>query len=415
MKNRDNLKSKKIDRIDIRYHLLLLLLPIVLIIISFEIMMPAGQDNLLVTALMCMIYLVGYSLNFYLHQGRLNRLWLHLEHVININDSTFELVRLSNQYKTQHAFLTALLKKAVKVIDGAEMGSIILVDPKTSELHFDTVVGLDIQKLSQVRFPLEETFEYRLTNGRCDRVVVINDMSEINAKSGLSKEDQVTLLNSSNTPIRSTLSAPIHIDGKLYAMLNLDSSRRSAFNDYDNNLVAILTQEACNAISLFKKNREIHHLANFDPLTQLFNRQRFEKKLTKWVSKPHLGSYLTIIDMDNLKEINDNLGHQAGDSAILNMANYLKKSWGKDGLVGRFGGDEFVFVSYGPLTDVRSKMKSLQTQLLQDCDIQFSYGIAEYDNNWQQAFKNADMEMYLQKRAKKSARKFMSEDEPLFG
>ncbi|MBE8167591.1 MAG: GGDEF domain-containing protein [Shewanella sp.] len=402
MKQQDNLKTKKIDRLDLRYHVLLLLLPLLLIIFSFQLLTSFSSSSYLATILMCMIYLVGYSLCYYLHQGRLTRLWQHLEHVININDATYELVRLSNQYQDQHAFLNALLQKAVSSINGAEMGSIILVDPKTNELKFDAVVGLDINKLSKVRFSLEETFEYRLTNGKCDRVVVINDMNDINKKSSLSSDEQDILLNASDNPIRSTLSTPIHIDGKLYAMLNLDSTRFGAFSHYDSNLVSILTQEACNAITLFKKNQEIHKLANFDPHTQLCNRQHFEQLLTSWKVKPHLGSFMAIIDMDNLKEINDNLGHQAGDTAIKALAEGLKKYWSDPSLTGRFGGDEFVLLAYGPQQKFKLEVEQLQNQLILDDGIQFSYGVAEYCGDWQNTFKQADTEMYLQKRAKKS-------------
>ena len=406
MKQKDNLKRKKIDRLDARYHILLLLFPILLIVFSFYLLNPLGENNWLGIALISMIYLIGYSLTYYLHQGRLNRLWLHLEHVLNINDATYELVKLSNQYQDLQSFLSAMLKKAVNTIDGAEMGSIVLLDKETNKLSYVTAIGLDTTKLDQVHFALEESFQYRLTNGHCDRVVVINDINSVDANRGLSRKDQNTLRDATQHPIKSTLSTPIHIEGKLYAMLNLDSSSYGAFSDYDSNLVSILTQEACNAIALYHKNQKIHQLANFDPLTQLCNRQAFETKLGHWPQKPHLGTFLVILDMDNLKEINDNLGHQAGDTAILALANVLKSEFETQNLIGRFGGDEFVLIAYGPLGKLKLQIEQVQQALNHSADIQFSYGIAAYEDNWQQAFKQADADMYLQKRSKKNARSY---------
>ncbi len=403
MKQKDNLKSNRIDRLEVRYHLILLLFPIVLISVSFYFLAPFGEHNILGVSLTCLIYTIGYSLSYYLHQGRLNRLWQHLEHVISINDTTYELVSLSNQYKNQHAFLDALLKKAVTSINGAEMGSIILFDPETQKMRFEASVGMNNSRLKEVTFDLKDSFQYRLTNGKCDRVVVINDMGLSNSSSGLKKQEQEILLSASSAPIHSTLSTPIHIDGRLYAMLNLDSSKNNAFNDYDSNLVGILTQEACNAISLFQKNLEIYKLANFDQQTMLSNRQHFDQLLKHWRFKPHLPSFIIVIDMDNLKDINDSLGHQAGDTAISALADALKTKWQGDSLIGRFGGDEFVVVTYGPLTKIKFEIEELQTDLIQGVGVKFSYGISSFKQNWQSAFKDADSEMYLQKRAKKSS------------
>lgn len=404
MKQRDSLRRKKIDTLDVRYHFLLLVLPLILFFLVFSFAMPSGQNDFLSLSLICIVYLFGYSLSYYLHQGRIIRLWQHLEQVVNINDATYELVHLSSQYQDEHAFLDALLNKAVSMINGAEMGSIILINPKNNELTFECAVGLNLQRLRQLKFTLEQSFEYRLTNGRCDRVVVIDDMRHVNSGSTLSDEDQAILLTASERPIRSTLSSPIHIDGKLYGMLNLDSGEYGAFNDYDRNLVGILTHEASNAIALYQKSQQIQKLANTDPLTGLYNRKRFDELLRQWHHKPQLGSYLIIIDMDNLKTINDAYGHQSGDHAIMLMAQAMKDTWPHKVLLGRFGGDEFVVICQGPEEKVRLELTHMESELTGKTQfpVKFSAGIADYQGDWQQAFKQADAAMYLEKRTKKN-------------
>ncbi|MBB1269186.1 sensor domain-containing diguanylate cyclase [Shewanella sp. SR44-3] len=405
MKQRDSLKRKKIDTLDFRYHIVLLVLPLILFISVFIFAMPSSQYDFLSLSLICIVYLFGYSLSYYLHQGRIIRLWQHLEQVVNINDATYELVHLSSQYQDEHDFLDALLQKAVGVIDGAEMGSIILVNPRTNELKFECTVGLDLSELQKLKFHLEQSFEYRLTDGRCDRVVVVDDMHQINAGSSLSDEEQNILLTAASQPIRSTLSSPIHIDGKLYAMLNLDSGNRGAFNDYDRNLVGILTHEASNAIALYQKSQQIQRLANTDTLTGLYNRKRFEERLSQWHHKPQLGSFLVIIDMDNLKTINDIHGHQAGDNAIVALANAMKVTWPHKALLGRFGGDEFVLICHGPEHKLAAELLELAKLLnnpKSELQVKFSAGVADYQGDWHQAFKQADSAMYLEKRTKKS-------------
>lgn len=405
MKQRDSLKRKRIDSLGLGYHLTLLLIPLSVFLGIFYLFSPKGSLPWMILTLVCLVYLVGYSLSYYLHQGRLQRLWEHLEQVVNINDATFELVHLSSQYKDEHAFLDALLTKAVNVINGAEMGSIIRVDPSNNQLMFESSVGLDLERLRSINFTLEQSFEYRLTGGLCDRVVVVDDMRHINEGSSLTQQEQEILLTAAKQPIRSTLSSPIHIDGKLYAMLNLDSSQLSAFSDYDRNLVTILTHEAANAISLYQKSREIRRLANFDPLTGLFNRRHFEEGLKEWKHSRAYGSFLALIDMDNLKFINDRHGHQAGDRAIERLGLALGQKWQGKALVSRFGGDEFVVLCHGPEEKLRASLDELLQQLEDEAlPIGFSYGTAAYASDWETAFSEADKAMYQHKFQRKQAR-----------
>ncbi|QQX82479.1 diguanylate cyclase [Shewanella sp. KX20019] len=399
---KDSLKKKKIDSLDFKTHLVLLGVPLLLLFICWAIFfsITATPNSVANLILIGIIYLFGYSLNYYFHQGRLTRLWEHLQRVVHVNETTFELVNIANQYRDETAFLNALLNKAVSSIDGAEMGSIIRVEPDSGCLSFESAVGIDINKLKQLNINLEQSFEYRITKGKCDTVVVIDDMEAINAHSSLSASDQEILLQAPSTAIRSTLSSPIHIDGKLYAMLNLDSSKVKAFSHYDRNLVAILTHEAANAISLYQKTHKISTLANFDSLTGLYNRQRFEALVKEWALKPHFGSYLLLIDLDNLKTINDQLGHQAGDAALQKLSALLKAQWHDKQLVARYGGDEFIALCHGPLERINNEINAIEKALEQQGLVSFSYGIEQYNGQWNKTFKAVDEAMYRNKRDK---------------
>ncbi|WP_185826858.1 sensor domain-containing diguanylate cyclase [Shewanella canadensis] len=406
MTERDGLKKRQIDSLDLKFHFGLLGAPLLLLLVTWLTFFNSSFDSALLLKLLLVssIYTLGYSLSYYLHQGRLNRLWLHLQQIVHINNTTFELVNLSSHYKNEQAFLDALLKKAVSSIEGAEMGSIIRVDPDNQQLHFESAVGINIEKIRQVKFHLEQSFEFRLTEGRCDKVVVIDNIENINSHSSLTDAEQELLLTAPDCPIRSTLSSPIQIDGKLYAMINLDSSVTKAFGHYDRNLVSILTHEAENAIALYQKTRQIQTLANYDSLTSLYNRQRFEERLEHWTIKSHFGCFLILIDLDNLKQINDSGGHQAGDNALRLLARVLKRHWHEHQLVARYGGDEFIAICHGPLENIMADLAKIQQELdSETTKVHFSFGIAEYRNNWQQAFRTADIGMYDHKRSKQCA------------
>ncbi len=98
------------------------------------------------------------------------------------------------------------------------------------------------------------------------------------------------------------------------------------------------------------KNREelLINQAYFDPLTELLNRQQFIDKLAKIVEnqdhKTLSPTALLFIDLDGFKKVNDGLGHDFGDAVLKAVAQRIKSHSRKDDLLGRFGGDEFVFL-----------------------------------------------------------------------
>ncbi len=89
----------------------------------------------------------------------------------------------------------------------------------------------------------------------------------------------------------------------------------------------------------------IRHLAFYDPLTDLPNRQllldRLQKALSQSVRTGQHGA-LMFIDLDNFKILNDTLGHHVGDQLLQQVAQRLKNSVRKTDTVARLGGDEFV-------------------------------------------------------------------------
>lgn len=80
-----------------------------------------------------------------------------------------------------------------------------------------------------------------------------------------------------------------------------------------------------------------------DPLTGVVTRQVFIDFVQYLISQS-IPFTLAMLDLDNFKQINDNYGHQIGDDVLKAVASDLSKYLGSNGIVGRFGGDEFVYV-----------------------------------------------------------------------
>ncbi|MDM9625453.1 sensor domain-containing diguanylate cyclase [Rhizobium sp. S152] len=88
---------------------------------------------------------------------------------------------------------------------------------------------------------------------------------------------------------------------------------------------------------------EIRHLAEFDMLTDLPNRTQFQSRFQALcaasASKQQLALFL--IDLDGFKQVNDRLGHQAGDQCLIAAGRCLRESLAGADLIARIGGDEF--------------------------------------------------------------------------
>ncbi len=94
----------------------------------------------------------------------------------------------------------------------------------------------------------------------------------------------------------------------------------------------------------------VRHEADHDPLTGLRRRQAVERDLVALLETPPEGEsrhVLLLLDLDNFKNINDNYGHAAGDTVLVEIARRLKSCVRGSDIVARLGGDEFVVVLVG--------------------------------------------------------------------
>lgn len=91
-----------------------------------------------------------------------------------------------------------------------------------------------------------------------------------------------------------------------------------------------------------KEERALRIRANHDLMTGLLNREGFMEAFRSALTHGGSSGRLVFADMDGLKRINDTLGHQAGDEALVTAASALRDALRSSDLVGRLGGDEFV-------------------------------------------------------------------------
>lgn len=167
-------------------------------------------------------------------------------------------------------------------------------------------------------------------------------------------------------------------------------------------------------------NQTLSNLYVKDSLTGIYNRLGYQKLAKNCFDILHSKKKKVLImfaDLDRLKYINDNFGHEHGDFAIITMARVLLKYSDADAIPARTGGDEFVLVQAAPSDEaaVQKLVKNiqediaLQQQFMQlPFEMSASIGVAVTDPNSDKSFeeyvREADEMMYNDKMAKNATR-----------
>lgn len=299
-----------------------------------------------------------------------------------------------------------ILENAMRAVEKSNLGSIFVLHGDTFKVVSYLGFGKDIEELN---LPLVDSFLYRNSFGLMDRITNIKKIEN---------DDHfypVTTFAGDLVYIKSELSAPIYVNGNLYAMINLDSLEENAFDESDMVSMEFISTNIQIAIGNQLLYQERSRMAMFDSLTQLYNRYYFNEQIEQMILKAnrtHEHFVLALFDVDNLKVVNDVHGHLMGDKVLQKVASELFEKTRRSDVIARFGGDEFVGLFYNAdFSSIKSKLVEIQNYVkdnpikYNDAVIKcsFSFGIATYPldgNTITELLEEADHAMYLNKKEK---------------
>jgi len=165
---------------------------------------------------------------------------------------------------------------------------------------------------------------------------------------------------------------------------------------------------------LLKQATILAQRANLDPLTGLLNRRSFVEQFELAMFHKVSGIFM-VIDVDDLKRINDQHGHLAGDEAIISTADALRSSLGEKALIARIGGDEFcAFIEAldeDRMNDLISELASAVRDAFRKrtdginkaLTVSHGYVRCKPQQSFKDALSEADKELYIRKGSKLKA------------
>jgi len=212
--------------------------------------------------------------------------------------------------------------------------------------------------------------------------------------------------------LKSLARIPFIVKGERIAILLIAHHEEKSANRNEIEAFNSISRTVSIAIENAKNHAKLNHMAHTDSLTDLGNRADFHKNFKEFAeNSKSKNAALYLLDLNRFKEINDTLGHFAGDKILKKIGSRLKSIKHKKPLfVNRLGGDEFIVFAYG----VKSKRmaNNIANQILEkirapfdiddiSLEIDSSVGIAKYPKdgkNSHDLLRSADVAMYQAKK-----------------
>lgn len=263
-----------------------------------------------------------------------------------------EVVRLLAQTREPQRLYQHVVEAGVRIVPGADAGS-LLVRGEDGTFAFEGAVGYDLEAIRRATMTEEGLLAWygRGEAGWCagvPRVLVGSEVMEASMASAGETSKAVFVQDGRVQALRASLCVPIAHQGRVLALLNVDSfSLDEAFGRRSVEIAQTLGDHAAVVVHRVQDIAALGRSALTDSLTGVGNRVAFNQALEHALRRArrydeHVG--VAILDIDGFKRVNDTFGHLVGDRVLVAVATALRATLRDSDGVFRWGGDEFALI-----------------------------------------------------------------------
>jgi len=309
--------------------------------------------------------------------------------------------------------LAAIVTAMVRSIDTVESAEIALIESLTALRLNAGAVWLreraSYKLIHTVGLDADQVEDFRSQAGpRAKATVSANGRSE-------SRVDRVA--GGGWTALRSQL----RVKGRTVGVMTVGTQMQRVFGPTDFLFMAAVADQVAIVLD---RARQFSTESRTDHLTGLANRREFERFMEREVAlaeRHERRLTLMMIDLDNLKRINDRCGHRGGDAALRLVGQQLQRVVRASDLCARIGGDEFAVAmpetDIGRGREVASRLRlavhetSLGVKSAEGVEVSIGLSAWRPGQDWQGVYQSADMDLYEDKKRRKLARRIDTRNE----
>lgn len=321
-------------------------------------------------------------------------------------EALFNIGATVSQTLNPEELLDSVLDTVLMVM-GVEVGGIFLLDKQTNKLLLKTHRGMSPEFARRVQVvSIGDGFIGKVA--KLGKPILAEDVSA---------DSKLSWMRKMGDGIQSFAAVPIMAKEKILAVMGVGSGKHREFPDWEMQMLDTIANQIGMAIENAQLYEHALELAFTDGLTGLYNRRYIMEQIEREFiraqrSKAPLS--LIMVDLDELKAINDRFGHHEGDGFLKEVARIVKVNTRASDVAARWGGDEFMLLAPG--TDSRSASKIAERIRAQverykiklegeEVGITVSAGIVSYPAHAsvvEELLKKADEAMYNAKRGGKN-------------